>query len=331
MNGIRVIALSGGVGGAKLALGLYRILAPGELAVIANTGDDFEHLGLHISPDIDTLLYALSERDNRDTGWGRAAETWSFIGAIQELGAPTWFRLGDKDLAVHVFRSMRLRQGNSLSEVTRELAAAFGIAATVWPMSNQPVRTRVRTDMGWLDFQSYFVQARCAPPVRELSYLGADQARPAPEAMSVLRAPSLEMICICPSNPYLSIDPILSVPDIRAWLASAGAPIVAIAPIVGGHAVKGPTAKIMNELGHESSVTSVARHYRDVIDGLVIDVADRAQAAAIEEMGVRALVTETVMTTLEDRCSLARQVVAFAGTLRNANPRGRRHVGPTAR
>jgi LPPG:FO 2-phospho-L-lactate transferase len=312
-------------------LGLYRILAPNELAVIANTGDDFEHLGLHISPDIDTLLYALSERDNRETGWGRAAETWSFMSALQELGAPIWFALGDKDLAVHVFRSMRLRQGKSLCEVTQELTAAFGVTATVWPMSNQVVRTRIRSDEGWLNFQNYFVQARCAPRVRELNYVGADRASAAPEAISALREQSPEMICICPSNPYLSIDPILAVPGIRTWLASFRVPIIAIAPIVGGRAVKGPTAKIMNELGLESSVTAIARHYLDFIDALVIDTADRSQAAAIKELGIHPFVTDTVMTNLEDRCSLARQVMAFAETLRSTNLRGQSYVGSVAR
>lgn len=330
MSAVRAVALSGGIGGAKLALGLDRVLAPGELLVIANTGDDFEHLGLHVSPDIDTLLYTLSTRGNTGTGWGRAQETWSFMAALEELGGPTWFRLGDKDLATHVWRTSRLRKGASLSEVTRELAARFGIATAVMPMSDDAVRTRLRTDEGWLDFQEYFVEKKCWPAVRELSYAGAAQASATPGVTSALRRGGLDVICICPSNPYLSIDPILAVNDIRAALAQASAPVVAISPIVGGRALKGPTAKIMSELGLRSGVMSIALHYRDLIDGLVIDETDRAQAAAIEALGVGVEVAKTVMTTLEDRCDLARQVLMFAGRLRTAQAEGKAHVGTAA-
>lgn len=330
MSAVRAIALSGGIGGAKLALGLDRILAPGELMVIANIGDDFEHLGLHIAPDVDTLLYTLSARGNTVSGWGRAQETWSFMAALAEIGGPSWFRLGDKDLAVHVWRTSRLRKGASLSEVTRELAGRFGIATTVMPMSDDAVRTRVRTDEGWLDFQEYFVEQKCEPVVRELSYAGAAQAKPSPGLTSALRRGGLDAICICPSNPYLSIDPILAVSDIRAALGQAAAPVIAISPIVGGRALKGPTAKIMGELGLQSSVMSIALHYRDLIDGLIIDEADRSHVAAIEALGIPVCVTKTVMATLDDRCDLARRALTFAAELRTTATGRKAHVGAAA-
>ncbi|MGH8238052.1 MAG: 2-phospho-L-lactate transferase [Steroidobacteraceae bacterium] len=330
MSSPRAVALSGGVGGAKLVLGLDRVLAPGELLVVANTGDDFEHLGLHISPDIDTLLYTLSERANTDTGWGRAGETWSFMSALAELGQPVWFRLGDKDLAAHVLRTHHLRQGNSLSQVTRELARHYGIGTAVLPMSDDVVRTRVRTDAGWLDFQNYFVEKQCAPAVRELCYDGAVVANPAPGVTSALHARGLDVICICPSNPYLSIDPILAVAGIRTALGQAAAPIVAVSPIVGGQALKGPTARIMGDLGHRSSVVSIALHYRDVIDGLLIDECDRVYAGSIEKLGVEVHVARTIMRSLEDRCELARQVLKFAARLRGPRQEERSHVGAGA-
>lgn len=330
MSVLRAVALSGGIGGAKLALGLDRVLGPGELLVIANTGDDFEHLGLHVSPDIDTLLYTLSGRSNTDTGWGRAAETWSFMSALEELGGPAWFRLGDRDLATHVWRSLRLREGASLSEVTCELAARLGIATTVMPMSDHAVRTRVLTDAGWLDFQNYFVERHCGPPVRGLSFDGAAQASAAPGLTRALHSRGLEVICICPSNPYLSIDPILAIDEIRAALTCAAAPIVAVSPIVAGRALKGPTAKIMSELGTASSVMSIALHYGDLIDGMVIDEADRAHAADIEALGIEVDIARTVMSSLEDRCDLARQVLMFAGRLRTMHTEGTAHVGAAA-
>lgn len=327
MSSPRVVALSGGVGGAKLALGLDRVLAPGELVVVANTADDFEHLGLHISPDIDTLLYTLSERANADTGWGRAGETWSFMSALAELGQPVWFRLGDKDLAAHVVRTLLLRAGGSLSQVTREIARHYGIMTAVLPMSDDAVRTRVRTDAGWLDFQNYFVEKQCNPAVHELCYVGAGSANPAPGVTSALHARGLEAICICPSNPYLSIDPILAVNGIRYALEQAAAPIIAVSPIVGGRALKGPTARIMSELGHRSSVVSIALHYRDVIDGLVIDEVDCMYAKSIEKLGIEVHVARTIMKSLEDRCGLAAQVLEFAAQLRGPRKEQRSHVG----
>ncbi len=325
MSTVRVAALSGGVGGAKLALGLQCALAPGELMVIANTGDDFTHLGLHISPDIDTLLYTLSGRANPDAGWGRAAETWSFMEALQELGGAGWFRLGDKDLAVHVLRTERLRNGASLADVTRELARRFEVPSKVLPMSNHSVRTKVRTDAGWLEFQEYFVHQQCRPAVRELVYAGACSARPSPELIEALRGTDLDAVVICPSNPYLSIEPILAVNGTRAALGLASAPIIAVSPIVGSRALKGPTAKIMSDLGLEANATSVARHYRGSIDGLIVDETDRHETAAIESLGVRVSVANTVMTTRESRIALARHLVRFAEELRARKHDGLNH------
>ena len=315
MTAVRIAALSGGVGGAKLALGLDRVLAAGELLVVVNTGDDFEHLGLSISPDIDSVIYALAACENPVMGWGRADETWTFMAALEELGGPVWFRLGDKDLAVHTLRTASLRAGVSLSEVTGEIARRFGIATQVLPMSDDPVRTRLLTREGWIDFQEYFVKRRCEPAVHELSYEGASGAKAAPGLSETLRA-ELDAILICPSNPYLSIDPILAIPEIRSALESATVPVVAVSPIIGGHAVKGPTAKIMSELGLECSVEAVAQHYGELIDGFVIDERDRASAAAIETMGIASGVTNTLMTSLSDRCALANWLLGFAEALR---------------
>ena len=244
-----VLALSGGVGGAKLALGLYRVLPPGALTVVANTGDDFEHLGLAISPDLDTLLYTLAGIDNPATGWGRRDETWNFMAALERLGGETWFKLGDGDLATHVERTRRLAAGESLSQITDDFRRRLGISARLLPMSDDPVRTRLLTAEGWLDFQDYFVRRQCAPIVREIAFAGAAAARPHPDFLAALADPALRMVVICPSNPLISIDPILSLPGVREALRACRAPVVAVSPIIGGKAVKGPTAKMMAELG----------------------------------------------------------------------------------
>jgi len=307
-----VLALCGGIGGAKLALGLYRHLAPGALSVAVNTGDDFEHLGLHISPDIDTVLYTLSGTDNPDTGWGRADETWTFMAALEALGGETWFRLGDGDLALHVERTRRLGAGESLSEVCAAFARRFGLDARILPMTGDPLRTVVHTPDGPLPFQHYFVRKRCEPRVTGVTFAGAEAARPNPEILRALADPALGAVVICPSNPYLSIDPILAVPGMRIALGACPAPVVAVSPLVGGRAVKGPTAKIMAELGVPVTNAAIAAHYEGLIDGLVLDRADRAEAA---ELGVPALVTETVMTNLEDRIALAAAALGFAAEL----------------
>ncbi len=302
-----IIALSGGVGGAKLALGLSRILKPEELLVVVNTGDDFEHLGLSISPDIDTVAYTLAGLANREVGWGRHDETWSFMETMEALGGETWFRLGDRDVALHVERTRRLRLGESLSAVTDALCRRMGIAQRILPMSDDPVRTRLLTEQGWLDFQDYFVRLRCTPEVREIAFAGASDARPQPEVLAALAADNLSMVIICPSNPLISIDPILSVPGMRGALRSCRAPVIAVSPIIGGKAVKGPTAKLMAELGLSVDPAAVARHYADIIDHYIIDEAD---AGAVSGVGAPITATRTLMETMSDRDALARVVLA---------------------
>ncbi len=306
-----VLALCGGIGGAKLALGLARALAPGELTVLVNTGDDFEHLGLRISPDIDTVLYTLGGVADPERGWGRADETWNFMSAVRQLGGETWFQLGDRDLAMHVARTKYLRAGGLLTDFVEQAARQLGIDARILPMTDEDVRTIVETDEGSLEFQRYFVEQRCQPTVRSLWFAGASRAR---VSATVHRAifDATQAIVICPSNPYLSIEPILAVPGIRAALLEATAPIVAVSPIIGGAAVKGPTAKIMAELGTPVSNVSIAAHYHGLIDGLVIDSVDAGDAAAIDEP---VLATCTLMQDIDDRVRLAREVLAFAHTL----------------
>ncbi|HEX2889310.1 2-phospho-L-lactate transferase [Vineibacter terrae] len=311
-----VVALSGGVGGAKLALGLSRVLPPEELLVVANTGDDFEHLGLSISPDIDTLTYALAGLDNPETGWGRRDETWSFMASIGALGGADWFRLGDRDLATHVERTRRLRDGQTLSQVTADFCRRLGIGARVLPMTDDRVRTRVRSDGGWIDFQDYFVRQQCRPVVQALAFEGAETALPQPDVMAALQGGNVRVVVICPSNPFISIEPILAVPGLRAAIAGAGAPVVAVSPIIGGRAVKGPTAKMMQELGLEASAAAVARRYGDLLAGYVVDPVDAASVA-----GLACAVTPapTLMTTLADKEALARVVLGAADALRRGS------------
>jgi LPPG:FO 2-phospho-L-lactate transferase len=312
-----VVALSGGIGGAKLALGLSRVIDPADLVVVANTGDDFEHLGLSISPDLDTLMYTLAGLDDPERGWGRRDETWTFMAALAKLGGETWFQLGDGDLATHVERTRRLAAGERLSVVTTDLCARLGIAARILPMSDDRVRTRLRTPQGWLDFQDYFVRCLCEPTVLELAYDGAAQARAHPAALAALRDPRLRAVVICPSNPYLSIDPILAIAGLRAAIAQCAAPVVAVSPIIGGRAVKGPTAKMMTELGLPVSASAVAHHYGDLLDGYVLD---RADAVAAAELPFPTTAAHTLMRTLADREQLARTVLAAADALAHEAP-----------
>ncbi|MCC6206173.1 MAG: 2-phospho-L-lactate transferase [Hyphomicrobiales bacterium] len=309
----KVLALCGGVGGAKLALGLYRVLAPGRLTVAINTGDDFEHLGLHVSPDIDTVTYTLAGLNDTERGWGLADESWNFMAALGRLGGEKWFNLGDRDLATHVLRTIQLKEGRSLSEITAGFAARLGIDAHLLPMSDDPVRTKVSTPEGELDFQRYFVERQCAPEVRAITFEGVADARPHPALMQALADSSLAAIVICPSNPYLSVDPLLALPGLREALASAPPPVIAVSPIVGGAAVKGPTAKIMCELNLPVTTASVAEHYRGLVDGLVIDESDAAEAATLD---LPVLATGTVMHTVEDKERLARAVLDFAHSLK---------------
>jgi LPPG:FO 2-phospho-L-lactate transferase len=305
------VALSGGVGGAKLSLGLAELLGD-RLSVIVNTGDDFEHLGLAISPDVDTALYTLAGVVNPETGWGRRDETWTFMQALGALGGPTWFRLGDGDLAMHVDRTQRLAAGETLTDFCAHAAARLGVAAHILPMTDDRLRTVVETDMGTLAFQEYFVREQCRPAVRAIRFDGADDARPTRQVLDALSAPTLTGIIVCPSNPWLSVDPILAVPGLRAALRESGMPIIAVSPIVGGKALKGPAAKIMDELGLAVNSAGIARHYAGLIDGLVVDTVD---AALVPDLGVPALVTNTVMRTLDDKVALARECLGFCGRL----------------
>ena len=304
-----IVALAGGVGGAKLARGLAKI--PGaDLSVIVNTGDDFDHFGLRICPDIDTVTYTLAGKANPVTGWGLEGDTWNFMAQVSALGGEDWFQLGDRDLAVHVLRTQLLRRGETLTEVTRKIAAQLGVEAAVLPMSDAPVRTRVETAAGVLDFQDYFVRRRCDIAVTGLRFDGAVQAGPTAPVVHALDA--AHMIVFCPSNPFVSIDPILAVAGIRDRLAATGVPRVAVSPIIAGKAVKGPAAKMMAELGYQVSSLTVARKYRGLIDGMVIDVADAGLADEIEALGIAVKTTRTLMLTPEDSAALAFETTAFA-------------------
>ena len=313
-----IIALCGGVGGAKLAFGLTRLLAPEQLTIIVNTGDDFDHLGLAISPDIDTVAYTLSDLADRERGWGRKDESWNFMAALGAIGGADWFNLGDRDLAMHVERTRRLAAGESLSRITTELAAALGIRHAVFPMSDDPVRTVVETADGDLAFQLYFVRDHCQPVVNAVRYDGAAHARPSPGLAAALAREDVAAVVICPSNPHLSIDPILALPGVRAQLTALRAPIVAVSPLIGGAALKGPAAKLMRELGAQPSVVALARHYDGLLDGLVIDNADAAYESELQTLGLRALVTDAVMRGDDDRLRLARETVGFAQALARA-------------
>lgn len=310
-----VLALSGGIGGAKLALGLARVLPPGALTVVANTGDDFEHLDLSISPDLDTVTYVLAGLDNPNTGWGRRDETWSFMETLADVGGETWFQLGDRDLALHIERTRRLRDGQSLSTITADIARRLGITSRIVPMTDSRVRTMVRTQDGLLEFQRYFVERQCAPHVTGFTFKGADRATPLPEILSALRDPRLRAVVICPSNPYISIDPILALPGMLMALKSTAAPVIAVSPIIAGRAVKGPTAKMMAELGLAADARTVAAHYGDVLDGFIIDTADSKLA---DGLNLPVDVLPTLMKSLADREALAMSALAFADALRTS-------------
>lgn len=304
------LALCGGVGGAKLALGLSHVLAPEQLTIIVNTGDDFEHLGLSISPDIDTVTYTLAGLVQPTQGWGRDEESFAALDTVARLGGDTWFRLGDKDIGLHLVRRMLLGEGLSLSAVSARIARQLGVVHEIAPMTDGNVRTMLETTSGTLPFQHYFVRERCAPVVTGIKYAGADYAQASPALMQALANPALAGIIICPSNPYLSIDPILALPGIRRLLAESPAPVVAVAPIVSRQAIKGPTAKIMRELAVEPSAAAVATHYADILDGYLIDTADQA---ALPGVTVRA--GNIVMRTLADKVALARRSVEFCDEL----------------
>lgn len=307
----RIVVLTGGVGGAKLVLGLSHVVAPQSLTAIVNTGDDFRHLGLWVSPDIDTLLYTLSGRANQKQGWGREGESWNFMAALRSLGGEDWFQLGDGDLALHVIRSMRLAQGTPLAAIVRDFARAWDIPCEILPMSNSTVSTQVVTQGDVLDFQHYFVARRCEPVVKRVHFEGANAARPCEGVVEAISSPDTRAILIAPSNPYLSIDPILAVPGIAEAIRSAPAPVVAVTPIVKGAAIKGPTAKIMQELGVAVTPAAIAAHYGDLLDGILVDERDARVA-----LPIATAYSDTLMTTLDDRKRVARAALALAQSLR---------------
>jgi LPPG:FO 2-phospho-L-lactate transferase len=310
-----VVALSGQAGGAKLAEGLAR-LRGADCAVIVNTGDDYEHLGLAFSPDIDTLLYVLSGAADPGAPWEPAGETRALHGMVKALGGPDRLTLGDKSLAAPLLRTAWLAEDQRLTSITAEFCRHLGIEARVLPMSDDPVRTHVLTDDGAIPFHEYFTTFACGPVVRGFQYAGADVARLTPEVADVLDSPDLEAVVICPANPYHTIRPILEVPGMRELVRKRGAPVVAVTPLVGGKALRGSAGKMMSELHHEASARRVALEYLRLIDGFVIDVVDEAQAESVRACGIEVLVAQTVMRTAEDRVGLAQAVLDFAGAIR---------------
>jgi LPPG:FO 2-phospho-L-lactate transferase len=316
MSSPRYVVLSGGVGGARFTRGLVAATEPGQVTVIGNTGDDFVHLGLAISPDLDTLMYTLAGVVNEETGWGRRDETWNFLAALAAMGGEDWFRLGDRDLAVHVERTRLLATGRPLTDVTAGLCRRLRVATRLLPMSDVPVRTLVDTDEGELAFQDYFVRRRTEPRVRGLRYAGAATAPPSGPVAAALTDPDLAAVFIGPSNPWLSIAPMLAIPSLAAALRSVAVPVVAVSPIVAGKALKGPAARIMADLGVPVSATGVAEYYRGVATGLILDEADAGLAPAVGATGLAAGITGTVMTDTAAATALARYCLGFAASLR---------------
>jgi LPPG:FO 2-phospho-L-lactate transferase len=303
------------VGGAKFADGLSRLLPPDHLTVIVNTGDDFEHLGLHISPDLDTVCYTLAGMANPHTGWGLAEESFHALEGLEALGGPGWFQVGDRDLGTHLERTRRLRLGQPLSQVTRDFCQAWGVRPRVLPMTDELAPTVVLTSAGELPFQEYFVHRQCQPAVTGFRFEGIEQAKPAPGVLEALRR--ADLVVFCPSNPWVSIDPILAVPGVRQALlegrTARGLPILAVSPIIRGKTVKGPAAKMFSELGIEPSALAVAAHYGGLCSGFVLDRLDERQAPAIRALGMQTLVTETLMSANADRVRLANEMLRFFG------------------
>jgi LPPG:FO 2-phospho-L-lactate transferase len=309
----RVVALAGGVGGAKLAHGLAAILGPGGLKIVVNTADDEEFHGLLVCPDHDTVLYTLAGLADRERGWGLADETWSAAQMLARLGEPTWFALGDRDLAVHVHRTRRLRQGARLSDVNLGIQRALGVSTPILPMTDERVRTRVRTPEGWLAFQDYFVRRRQEPDVLEVAFEGIDGTRPTPEVADSLA--EAEAVVICPSNPFVSVEPILAVPGMRDLFAAArarGVRVAAVSPLVGGRALRGPADRMAVSLGFEASATGIARLYAGLVDSLLVDELDRSEASAIAALGIEPVVGPIVMSDDASRAALAAAAVAAA-------------------
>jgi LPPG:FO 2-phospho-L-lactate transferase len=311
---MKIVALAGGVGGAKLAHGLAQILKPDELTVIVNTGDDFEHYGLYICPDLDTVCYTLAGLANTETGWGRANETWNAFENFSKLGGPDWFRLGDQDLGSHLERTRRLKTGNSLSEITQDFCSAWGVEHTILPMTDHPVRTIVETTEGKLAFQEYFVHRRCEPRVKGFRFEGIAEAKPAPGVREAIL--SADAIVICPSNPWVSIDPILKVlpSTLNPSRQGRGVRVAAVSPIIGGQTIKGPAAKMYRELGIEPSALAVANHYHGLATDFVLDAIDAHLNESVRGLNMRTIVTNTVMHSHDDRRQLARELLTLIGS-----------------
>ena len=308
-----VLAITGGVGGAKLAVGLAKVLHPNQVVFLVNTGDDFQHFGLHISPDLDTLTYTLANCVNPTQGWGRRDESWSFMTTVRDLGGPSWFQLGDKDLAVHGYRTQLLEEGRSLTEVTNVIAQALGIKHKILPLSDDPIATIVNSEIGELSFQQYFVQHKCRPKVLGLRYDGANTAK----LNQKLDLATISMVVICPSNPYLSIGPIIATPSLRTFLRNCNLPVVAVSPIVQGRALKGPTTKIMAELGHSVHNRTIVQHYEDFLTGFIVDRSDAQICETIQESGTKCIARNTVMHSLDTRVKLAQDTLEFGSTLKS--------------
>jgi LPPG:FO 2-phospho-L-lactate transferase len=310
---MKYLALCGGVGGAKLAFGLARVLPNDALTVAVNVGDDFEHLGLTICPDLDTVLYTLAGVVHPEQGWGRADETWGVLEELRRLQGESWFLLGDRDIALHLLRGQLLQQGHSLSEAIVELARRLGIATAVAPVTDSRLRTIVNTDRGALAFQDYFVRLRCEPSVRSLEFEGAAGAMLSPTVRAALESNDLAGVIVCPSNPYLSVAPMLAVAELRERLRALKVPVLAISPIVAGEAIKGPTAKIMRELGLKPTASVIADLYSDFVDVVIVDSADAPLAANDPRFAVR----QTIMKNVEDKMALARECVTLIQELQH--------------
>ncbi|HYK78900.1 MAG TPA: 2-phospho-L-lactate transferase [Micropepsaceae bacterium] len=304
---MRIAALAGGVGGSKLVLGLYRVMAPQDLTVIANTGDDVVMHGLHVSPDPDILIYTLAGLVNPETGWGFRGETFRVAEGLAQYGRPTWFQLGDRDLATHIHRSAMLAGGATLSQVIESICTALGVKARILPMSDQFVPTALDTDEGRMHLQDYFVRRRCEPVLRSIEFAGIAEARAAPGVIEAIE--QSDGIVITPSNPLISIGPILAVPGVRAALGRRRERVVAVCPLVGGKSLKGPSDRMMAQLGYDVSAVGVARLYQDVCSAMVIDDADGSQSSALKALDIRPVIAPTVMRTLQDKEQLAQVVL----------------------
>ena len=306
----KILCLCGGVGGAKLALGFSKTLAPEQLTIVVNTGDDFEHLGFYISTDIDTVIYTLAGISNKSQGWGIEGETWHFMQEQEKSGGESWFRLGDKDLLTHQLRKSLLADGLTLTQATHKLCEKYRVKHPVIPMSDNKVSTRIKTADSELAFQHYFVREQCRPVVSGFYFHGLENAKASAGFLQALDDPDLSAVIICPSNPFVSIDPILSLPGIREKLKNSKVPVIAVSPIIGGNAIKGPTAKMMDELQIPKTSQAIAEHYRDWLDTLIVDDSDTNEIDSVEKLGIRCLATTTLMKTDVDKERLARFILA---------------------